>query len=303
MTSPRVLVAGSLHYDVVVTADRLPGLDETLPGTSVSYLCGGKGGNQAKAAALHGAPTAMAGVVGDDAFGEALLDDLDRDGVDRSAVAVLPGANSGMSVAIVTGEGDYGAIIVSAANLAIDATVIQVPDTARIVLLQNEIPEEANAVLAAKARAAGAKVILNAAPARPFRAELRSQVDLLIANRVEAAMLCGRAVETAADATAAAGLLAAGGCDTIVTLGAGGAVLALADGAPRHIPALPVEVRSSHGAGDALTGALAARLALGAGLQAALGYAQVAAALHVSSTLEERESITPIRVLERLGEG
>jgi ribokinase len=302
MTSPSVLVAGALHYDVVVTADRLPSLDETLPGTSVSFLCGGKGGNQAKAATLHGAPAAMAGVVGDDAFGEALLDDLDREGVDRSAVAVLPGANSGMSVAIVTGEGDYGAVIVSAANLAIDATGIQVPDTAGIVLLQNEIPENGNAVLAAKARAAGARVILNAAPARPFETAIRSQVDLLIVNRVEAAMLCGRAVETAAEATAAAGSLAAGGCDTIVTLGGGGAVLSLADGEPRRFPALPVEVRSSHGAGDAFAGALAARLALGADLHAALGYAQVAAALHISSKPDERRSITPGVVLERLGE-
>ena len=95
MTAPRVLVAGSLHYDVVVTADHLPALDETLPGSSVSYLCGGKGGNQAVAAARHGAPTAMAGMVGDDAFGEVLLDNLERAGVDKSAVAVSPGAKSG----------------------------------------------------------------------------------------------------------------------------------------------------------------------------------------------------------------
>jgi ribokinase len=301
MTSPSVLVAGSLHYDVVVTADHLPGLDETLPGTSVSYLCGGKGGNQAIAATLHGAPTAMAGTVGDDAVGKILLGNLDRAGVDRSAVAVSRGRNSGMSVAIVTGEGDYGAVIVSAANLAIDAAGTQVPDTVRIVLLQNEIPERANLLLAGKARAAGAKVILNAAPARPFETALRSQVDLLIVNRVEAAMLCGRVVETTAEAIAVAGSLVAGGCDAIVTLGGGGAVLALADGEPRHFPALPVKVRSTHGAGDAFAGALAARLAPGADLHAALGYAQVAAALHVSCTPDERESITTGMVLERVG--
>ena len=303
MTAPSVLVAGSLHYDVVVTADHLPALDETLPGRSVSYLCGGKGGNQAVAAARHGAPTAMAGLVGDDGFGAALLDNLDRAGVDRSAVAVVKGENSGMSVAIVTGEGDYGAVIVSAVNLAFDATRLEIPGSVRIVLLQNEIPEAANARLAAKARAAGAKVVLNAAPARPFETDLRSQVDLLIANRVESSALCGQAVETAADAKLVAGSLAAGGCDTIVTLGGDGAVLAIAGGEPRHLPALPVQVKSSHGAGDAFAGALAARLAQGADLPNALGYAQAAAALHVASTPAGRETITPEMVLKRLGDG
>jgi len=302
MTAPSVLVAGSLHYDVVVRADHLPALDETLPGSSVSYLCGGKGGNQAVAAARHGAPTAMAGMVGDDAFGEALLVNLDRAGVDRSSVAVMRGVNSGMSVAIVTGEGDYGAVIVSAANLSFDATRIEIPGSVRFVLLQNEVPEAANAALAAKARADGAKVILNAAPARPFDTDLRSKIDLLIANRVEAAMLSGRALETDADATAVAESLAAGRCDTIVTLGGDGAVFAPAGGTPQHRPAPPVDVRSSHGAGDAFAGALAARLALGADLPDALGYAQAAAALHVSSTPAERESITPEMVLEKLGE-
>jgi ribokinase len=302
MDSPIVLVAGSLHYDVVVTADRLPVLDETLPGTSVSYLCGGKGSNQAVAAARHGAPTALAGVVGDDAFGKVLIDNLDHAGVDRSAVVISPGANSGMSVAIVTGDGEYGAVIVSAANLKIDATSVEIPDTVQVVLLQNEIPEKANVVLAGKARSTGAKVILNAAPARPLEAVVRSRIDLLTVNRVEAAALCGRTVETVADAIAAARTLAADGCDTIVTLGSGGAVFAIANGEPRHFPAPPVEARSTHGAGDAFVGALAARLALGADLPVALHYAQMAAALHVSYARDERESITTETVLARLGE-
>lgn len=301
MTAPLVLVAGSLHYDVVVTADRLPDIDETLPGRSVDYLCGGKGGNQAIAAALHGAPTAMVGRIGDDAYGKALLDNLDRAGVDRSRVAVSTGVNSGMSVAMVTSEGDYGAVIVSAANLAIDAADIEIPGTIEVVLLQNEVPEAVNAALAGKARAIGAKVVLNAAPARPFETALRSNLDLLIVNRVEAAMLCDRSIETAADAILAAGSLAADNRDAIVTLGGEGAVLALADEEPRYLPALPVEVQSTHGAGDAFAGALAARLAHGADLHAAVDYAQVAAALHVSCMPDERKSITPERVLEMAG--
>ena len=262
MTAPTVLVAGSLHYDVVVDAERLPDLDETLPGRSVAYLCGGKGGNQAVAAAQHGAPTAMAGRVGGGAFGTALLENLDRAGVDRSAVAVAADADSGMSVAIVTEAGEYGAVIVSAANLALDPENIDVPDSVRIVLLQNEVPEAANAALAEKARSAGAKVVLNAAPARPFQTALLTRVDLLIVNRVEATMICGRPVESTGDALQAAGSLATEARDAIVTLGGNGAVLAPAGGTPRHFPAHAVDVVSAHGAGDAFAGALAARLAL-----------------------------------------
>ncbi len=301
MAAPLVFVAGSLHYDVIVTADRLPALDETLPGRSVGYVCGGKGGNQAVAAARHGAPTALAGMVGDDAFGTILLANLDAAGVDRTAVAVAAGASSGMSVAIVDGGGDYGAVIVSAANLAIDAGSIEIPESVRVVVLQNEIPEPANAVLAGKARKRGATVVLNAAPARPFATGLREDTDLLVVNRIEAAMLCGRTVETTGDAVAAARSLASGGRHAIVTLGGDGAVLARAGLKPRHFPALAAEVRSTHGAGDAFAGALAARLALGSDLEAALAYAQAAAALHVSCTPDERAAITPQRVLETAG--
>ena len=119
MTAPSVLVAGSLHYDVVVSADRLPELDETLPGRAVDYLCGGKGANQAMAAAQHGAATAMAGCVGDDAAGQTLLESLESAGVDVAAVRRVAETDSGMSVAILTASGDYGAVIVSAANLGV----------------------------------------------------------------------------------------------------------------------------------------------------------------------------------------
>ncbi|MDH3264281.1 MAG: PfkB family carbohydrate kinase, partial [Paracoccaceae bacterium] len=113
-----VWVVGSLHLDVIVEAPRLPRLDETLVGQGVSYRLGGKGGNQAVAAARMGAEVAMAGAVGSDAFAETLLAELDRAGVDRAGVARLPGA-SGMSVAILDATGGYGAVIVSAANLVV----------------------------------------------------------------------------------------------------------------------------------------------------------------------------------------
>ena len=298
MSGPLVLVAGALHYDVVVTADRLPHLDETLVGMSVDYLCGGKGSNQAVAAAQHGAPTAMAGRIGDDAFGERLLAHLDRAGVDHSAVAVAPGQSSGMSVAIVTDGGAYGAVIVSAANLTIDAADIEIPKSARAVVLQNEIPEAANLGLAEKARAAGATLLLNAAPARPFETALPALVDLLIVNRVEAAALYGKPMDTVADAVAALKALPAQAYELIVTLGADGVLVKTVDAGVEHFPALPAKVVSTHGAGDAFVGALAARLALEAEMREALRYAQAAAALHVARDPQARRSITPEMVRE-----
>jgi ribokinase len=289
--APQVLVVGSLHYDVVVRAERLPALDETLPGRDVRYVFGGKGGNQALAAARHGASTAMAGAVGDDAPGRVLLETLDSAGVDRNAVAVLSGQASGMSVAIETGRGDYGAVIVSAANLLIGE--VAVPAGTRIVVLQNEVPEHVNLAAARAARAAGATVLLNAAPARPTGSDLMDLVDVLVVNRVEAAALSGVDLATAAAGADAAVRLSAGTRTVIVTLGGDGAVFVAPHAQPVPEPARPVEVVSTHGAGDALVGALAARLAQGDGMAAALAYAQAAAALHVSADPAARAAIGP----------
>lgn len=302
--SPLVLVAGSLHYDVVVAADRLPALDETLPGRAVDYVCGGKGGNQAIAAARHGAATAFAGAVGDDPAGKLLAESLARAGVDVGQLAVRPGSASGMSVAIVTATGEYGAVIVSAANQTIDAAAITLPPGLRVLVLQNEIPEAANAVLAEAARARGVTTILNAAPARPFATDLLDAVDILIVNRVEAAMLSGLPAEDPAQAEAAATALAAAGGTAmrtvVVTLGGAGAVLAEPGAAPRHLPPHKVEIVSTHGAGDAFTGAFAARLAAGEAVPSAVAYAQVAAALNVATAPRDRGAIGPAAVAAAL---
>ncbi|MBY0396923.1 MAG: ribokinase, partial [Thermoleophilia bacterium] len=142
-----ILVAGALHLDVVVTAPRLPRLDETLPGTSVAYPLGGKAGNQAMAAARMGARVALAGRVGTDAAGPRLISALDEGGVDRTQVRTVAG-ESGMSVAIVTEGGGYGAVIVPGVNRTIDAGEIVVERGTRLLLLQNEIAETVNLSLA-----------------------------------------------------------------------------------------------------------------------------------------------------------
>ncbi len=279
-----ILVCGALHLDIVVSAPRLPRLDETVAGGAVREVEGGKGGNQARAAALMGAPTAFAGCVGSDGWGERLLAGLVAAGVDASRVARDRGA-SGMSVAIEE-PGGYGAVIVSGANLRIDPAAIEPPAGLRLLLLQNEIPEAANLALARRARATGARVILNAAPARPLSPALRALTDILVVNRVEAADMAG---EDAAPEAAARALAAGGPGAVIVTLGAEGLVLA-AEGAAAASPAFPVSARSSHGAGDMFVGALAARLHEGAPLAEAARFAQAAAALFVSGAAPTPEA-------------
>lgn len=279
-----ILVCGALHLDVIVTAPRLPRLDETVTGQAVRQAFGGKGGNQALAAARMGATVAMAGRVGSDSFAGTLLAALDAAGIDRSQVQADNGP-SGMSVAILDASGSYGAVIVSAANLAIDAARITLPPATTHLLLQNEIPEAVNIAAARQACAVGAKVILNAAPARAIPPDLLALTDLLVVNRVEAEDLTAGATPPEAAAT----LAARGPAAVIVTLGAEG--LILWDGALHCAPARPVRVASTHGAGDAFIGALAAEAARGAGLREAAAFGQAAAALHVSGVTPDESAV------------
>jgi ribokinase len=283
---PEVFVVGALHLDVVVDAPHLPALDETVVGSAVAYRFGGKGGNQAVAAAHMGARVAMAGRVGRDRFGEMIVAALDEAGVERSGVLDVPGA-SGMSVAIVDARGDYGAVIVSGVNREIgDVTV---PSAATVVVLQNEVPEAVN--LRVAAAAGDAQVVLNAAPAREIPSALMARVDVLVVNRGEAATLTAVGDPEAA----AVALRALGPRVVIVTLGGEGLVAASDTGVVR-MGAPKVEVVSTHGAGDAFTGALAARLAKGDGLAEALRFAQGAAALTVATAPDARGGLTQGKV-------
>lgn len=264
-----VLVAGALHLDVVVRAPHLPAADETVPGRSVDYVFGGKGGNQAIAAAAMAAQVAFAGRAGTDAFGELLRLRLIQSRVDTRNLQ-RDRDQSGMSVAIVDDRGDYGAVIVSAANQRIEVDQIVLPDDLTVLSLQNEIPEAVNVELARKAKDRGAQVWLNAAPARSLGTDLVPLVDLMIVNRVEAAFyrdrLCGPVL--------------------LETLGPEGVRL----NGQTH-PGFAVEVSSSHGAGDMFIGALAAEVWRGTDLEAALPFAQAAAALHVATAAACRDKL------------
>jgi ribokinase len=290
----RVLVLGALHHDVVVTADRLPRLDETLMGRDVDYRFGGKGGNQALAAARMGAEVAMAGRLGDDAAGRTLRATLEAAEVDHGGVVTLPGRATGMSVAITDAQGGYGAVIVSAANLENDgAWAGPAPDVA---LIQNEIPGVANRALTA-ALPETARLIWNAAPARAWDATLAARCDLLVVNRVEAADACG--TDAAEDAAALLRTRVRGA--VIVTLGAEGLILADRAGPPvRHTAIAARKVVSTHGAGDMFCGALAAELAAGAALPRAVTVARTAARLFVQTPIADRADLTRARVAEAL---
>ena len=148
-----VVVVGSLHLDVVATAPRLPARDETVIGETIEFVCGGKGGNQAVAASRHGARTTMLGRVGRDPFAASLVENLRRAGVDTSLVQHDKEAMSGFSVAIVGADGEYGAVVVSAANRSLSPDGFVFPKGASILALQNEVSEAVNQAVAAEARA------------------------------------------------------------------------------------------------------------------------------------------------------
>jgi ribokinase len=277
-----LLVVGALHWDVVVRAPRLPLLDETLRGQEVAYQFGGKGGNQAIAAAKAGAYVAFAGRIGSDEAGASMKTRLQTAGIDISQLQQGSGA-SGMSVAIVTKDGDYGAVIVSAENHAFSTSALVLPADCAMVLLQNEMPQDVLSACAAAARKQGARVVWNAAPAKDIAASDLALVDTLIVNRVEAAdILC--IADVGQDPVGAVAGLAelAPRAEIILTLGGDGVAFA-APGKPGEVQsAQPVDVISTHGAGDAFVGAFAASRLCGRSLADAVSAGQKAAAVHIS---------------------
>jgi ribokinase len=285
---PAGVAVGSLHYDIMVDAPDRPRKGETVTGFAWRPKFGGKGGNQAVAAALAGAAVRMAGAVGEDDFGRFLLARLAAGEVDKSWVATLQNSASGMSVAISDSGGDYGAVIVSGANLAIDPNAIAAPGLwigAKALVLQNEIPDAVNVAAAHAARRVGATVCLNAAPYRELSQDLRDMIDVLIVNAIEAEQLCGVRVDDLAAAARAAKDLSAAFPSVVVTAGGDGVAGCQRGSKPVTLSAIPVELVSTHGAGDMFVGTLAATLATGSSLESSLQAANHAAAAHVSAKL------------------
>ena len=262
-----VAVVGSLNLDLVIRVAELPGPGETVSGGDLFRNPGGKGANQAVAAARLGRRVAMVGCVGDDQAGHELLASLEAAGVDGSGVRVVEGVPSGTACITVSEDGENQIVVSPGANARLtpdDVAAAAAVRSAAVTLLQLEVPLE---TVAAAARAAGGRVVVNPAPVRALPAELLGRIDVLVPNRVELARLAGgpvpRTVEQAAEL---AGRL--GGRAVVVTLGADGA-LVVEDGRAGHVPAVPVRPVDTTAAGDAFCGGLADALAGGAGLQEA----------------------------------
>lgn len=281
----KIVVTGSLHYDIMLQAHHRPEKGETVIGSSCAYKFGGKGGNQAVSAAMAGAQVSFVGAVGTDDPGKFLLAVLQENQVDTRHVAVTSATPSGMSVAIMDAEGDYGAVVVSNANNLIAPQQLAEDglwqDTG-MLLLQNEVPEAVNLAAAMQAKKHGAQVCLNAAPARELSTQLQSCIDLLVVNAVEARDLSGIAVNDLPQASKAAEALSSRFKAVVVTAGEHGVAFCEAGGNSQSLPALKVELVSTHGAGDCFMGMLCTSLLQGQTLQQAVAKANQAAAEHVS---------------------
>ena len=279
-TAKPVLVIGSLNMDLVARCEHLPRTGQTVFGTDFFSAAGGKGANQAVAAARLGARVTMAGCVGDDRFGHDLVAGLRRDGVRSDAVRTVAHP-TGTALITIDAEGANTIVVISGANAACDTALVDRAladaDGPGILLLQHEIPEAANAHAIRAARAAGWFIVLNPAPARPIGRDLLALIDIIVPNETEAAALTG----SSDPHEAARHLLAQGACAALITLGGDGALYCDA-GTTLRCPAVAVQAVDTTAAGDAYIGALAVALAEDRSVADSLGFAAVAAGLAVT---------------------
>ena len=281
----KILVVGSLHYDIMVDAHHRPEKGETVIGTGCSYKFGGKGGNQAVSAAKSGVGVKFLGAVGTDDNGKFLLSVLQSNSVDTKFVEVIDGIASGMSVATMDAEGDYGAVVVSNANLRINPNQFDNDDIwsdVSMLLLQNEVPEvvNLNAALAAKKR--NIPVCINAAPAKELSPALQACIDVLVVNGVEARDMSDITVNDLSSASDAALKLKQTFPVVVVTAGEFGVAFSESNGSCNSLPAEKVELVSTHGAGDCFMGMFCASMINGCTLEESVSKANKAAAIHVS---------------------
>lgn len=282
----RVCVVGGLNMDLVVKAPRIPRVGETVSGGTFGMFPGGKGANQAVAAARLGAQVAMVGVVGNDAFGRQLLDGLRREGIDAAHVRTEPGAATGIASISVDREGHNSIVVASGANLHLgEADVEGARDmvaASQVVLLQLEIPVDCVTAAARLGHGGGALVCLDPAPAAPVPAELYALVDVLDPNEVEAQALTGVEIRSAADAERAAqALYARGPRMVVIKMGEQGSFHLSAEHRG-HVPAAPVKAVDTTAAGDAFAAALGVALGEGRSLREAVTFATWAAGLKVT---------------------
>jgi ribokinase len=299
--SGRVIVVGSVNVDLVVSGERLPMPGETVLGGTFSRFQGGKGGNQAVAAARLGVPVLIVAALGDDAFASEARSALQREGIGTDVLVTLEDTATGVALIIVDEHGENQIVVAPGANAGLTAEHVRTalarlhPHDGDVVLVTHEIPTDAAREALRLGREGGAVTVLNPAPADGIDRTMLGLSDIVTPNRGELARLAAadarrsgrtpgsdepvraaqRLLEPTSDGPGAAQAF-------LVSLGAAGAVLVARDGAPLDIPAPAVTAVDATGAGDALNGALAASLASGLDLEAAARRAVVAASLSVA---------------------
>ncbi|MFG1808593.1 ribokinase [Streptomyces sp. NPDC049040] len=288
-----IAVLGSANMDLVAYVRAAPARGETVTGESFRTVAGGKGANQAIAAARAGGAVAMIGAVGDDGFGRQLRAALDEAGVATARLRTARGP-SGIAQIVVDGEGHNAIVVVPGANGTVTGLTSQdeaVIGAAGALLLQLELPLAGVLAGARAARAHGVRTVLTPAPAQPLPDELLSLIDLLVPNEHEAAALSGER-----DPHAAARALLDAVPEVVVTMGAAGCLYAVRGREPLAVPALAADAVDTTAAGDTFVGALAVALGEGRAPADALGWATAASALSVerpgaSSSMPARAQI------------
>ena len=295
----RVIVVGSLNLDIVVSVTRMPEAGETVFGTGVENHAGGKGLNQAVAAARLGAEVTMIGAVGTDAAADFLQGIVAEEGINGRFVTAAPGP-SGTALIEVDDVGGNRIVVVPAANATVTAqrvtaSIAELPDAA-VVLVQGEVPVPAIDAALRAGRAIGARTILNPAPVFDIDRSLLALVDVLIPNEHEAAQLTGMPMESTVDVTEAAQALVSSGVGCVViTRGSRGSVWANAQGSG-SFGVFSVNPIDTVAAGDAFCGGFAAAIAEGQEFVDALRWASAAGALSTTvrgavPSLPQREAV------------
>jgi ribokinase len=278
-----IVVIGSLNTDLVIKTTRMPAPGETLHGEDLRTIPGGKGANQAAAAARLGSRVAMVGRVGADQFGPHLVDNLAHQGVNTGHIRVDPGACTGVALIMVDGQGENSILLSSGANGKVSPADVDSASAllaqARLLLLQFEIPLEAVRHALEKASKLGIKVILNPAPAIQITPDLLNKIDILVPNQTELEILSGMPItDDESTQKAARTLLEKGVGVVVVTLGERGALLVTPQDTTL-VPGIKVDVVDTTAAGDAFIGALATAIVREMPLPEAVRFANCAGAL------------------------
>lgn len=283
----RVYVVGSINVDLVCRAARHPRPGETIPGTDFATHPGGKGANQAVAAARLGAETWMVGRVGDDSFGAEQVAFLSAQGVHTKHVARTAGLATGVALIVVSEDGENAIVVVAGANARVAEADVQIDfRSGDVVVCQFETPLQTVAAVLSRAREAGATTVLNPAPAQACPAEILSLADVLIVNETELGFFTPEAEadpdpgDPAAVAARVRTLQSPSSQAVVATLGGHGLVARVGD-EELTLPGHPVAVVDTTAAGDTFVGAIAARMAAGEPVAAALDYANRAASICV----------------------